>query len=268
MRINNHRRSVGQGAAVVCAVAIAAAGCASSSSKKESSSGGADPSSSTSEPAGATSDNSSGSAVSFDQAAAKDVLLTDSDLFGYQAIQEDQLTSALAQSGSITGSLDDVKVTPPECADAFKEQSQGMGRLSEISQSGAVTVLTKGQGAMVTEMIAPKSAVGVDLMKAQTVSDKCAEMTMDIQGVTANITMKPIDVPALGDKAAGTAITEEMQISGKTIKIAIVSIVVEQNGKYLSIGSMGQEADAASVESEIKQIAQQAYDKAEPVLSK
>lgn len=242
-------------------VALAAlTGCGSGDSD-----GGAK-SSAAAQPADATSGGAQSAAASsggaaFDKSAASSALLTEAELPGYTTIPQEQISAALQQAsaGGLAAMMDQIQVEPAECKSAVTDVMASSTAYLDNPGSVALTMLTGSGNSMVTEMIGKASMVP-SVTDMEKTSSSCSSMTMTIQGMPVKMTMSPVKID-LGDSSVAVLSTIDMSAAGQPSQTT-GSVYITGGESTLVATQLGGTVDEAS----LKDLAEKAYQKAEPLL--
>ncbi|WP_153504884.1 hypothetical protein [Cumulibacter manganitolerans] len=240
--------------------AVALTGCGAGDSD-----GGAE-SSAAAQPADTTSGGSQTSAASsgaatFDKTAANGALLSGAELPGYTALPQEQISAALQQAsaGGLAAMMDQVQVEPAACKSAVTDVMSSSTAYLDNPDSVALTMLAGSDKSVVTEMIG-KASVVPSVTDMEKTSASCSSMTMTIQGMPVKMTMTPVKVD-LGDSSTAVLSTIDMSAAGQPSQTT-GSVYITGGDSTLVATQIGGAIDEAS----LKDLAEKAYQKAEPLL--
>ncbi|GAB3300214.1 hypothetical protein EK0264_18670 [Epidermidibacterium keratini] len=268
----NLTRALRNSSGVVVAFTLLLSGCSSDSSDSGSSdSGSSDSGSSGSGSSGSgeqsqqSSSKESQPAADFDQTAAKDALLVESDLPpGYSAFPDDQLAQGAEQAGGMGGALDGVSIEPKSCEVVMKAVLGGAD-LASVAEQAAVRVFSSSSAGIVSQIIAP-----TDLLTGYTVpesfANECSNITMTMpDGSTSEASTTKVDVQSYGE-ATNAFITDlTMNFNGQSINLQSGSAYVEGTSAGMALGVTG-DSEGGDLEAQLSELLDKAYAKAEPVL--
>ena len=250
------RRSLGSLTAGLLAVA-ALAGCGSS---VEGQASPASPSSSDGVSGGSsTSDSPSGGSGSLDDVADLSAGLLPGEAFGAGAqvtpVTADQLEQQ-SQLGGL-GALEDVTITPESCAPAVEQVQPGLEGLDGL----AAQAVTVGTGAVI-EVLAEGADITAGVDQLGTTVESCPQATISSpQFGTADVSFAPLDVPDLGDGAAGVTMTISVAgPDGQPVSVPVLLGMVADGDRLVSLTST--DPTGASDPTEFVGLLQQAYEHA------
>jgi hypothetical protein len=220
------RRSLG----VLAAGLLGAAAVAGCGSEVE---GRASESSASSSPAGSSSASRSTGAL--DDVADLSAGLLPAEAFGPGAqvtpVTADQLASQQSQLGGL-GGLTDLTISPESCAPAVKSVQPG---LDDLDGLGAQTV-TVGSAATV-EILAAGAGIAEGVDQLASTPQTCPQATISAQQIgTADVTFTALDVPDLGDGAAGLTMTLSLTgPGGQPVSVPVMLGMVKDGDRLVSL---------------------------------
>ena len=258
------KRTLRNSSGVLVAFSLLLSGCSSDSGDSESGS---------SESAGAGSSEQSqesaskpsGQGGTFDQAAAKEALLVESDLpAGYSAMPDEAIASGAAQAGGMGSALDGMTIEPKTCEVVMKAVLAGAD-LGAVLDQGAVRFFTSSTAGAVTQLIAP-----ADLLASYQTPDsfakECSSITMSMpDGTSAEATTTEIDVEDYGNATTAFVTDMSMDVGGQSVNIQSASAYVEGDTGGMALGLNGG-TTGTDLESQLTDLLEKAYTKAEPVI--
>lgn len=201
----------------------------------------------------------SGQGGTFDQAAAKEALLVESDLpAGYSAMPDEAIASGAAQAGGMGSALDGMTIEPKTCEVVMKAVLAG-------ADLGAVRFFTSSTAGAVTQLIAP-----ADLLASYQTPDsfakECSSITMSMpDGTSAEATTTEIDVEDYGNATTAFVTDMSMDVGGQSVNIQSASAYVEGDTGGMALGLNGG-TTGTDLESQLTDLLEKAYTKAEPVI--
>lgn len=260
----NLTRTLRNSSGVLVAFSLLLSGCSSDSG---------DSGSNSSEPAGAgsseqsqqSSSKPSGQGGAFDQAAAKEALLTEGDLpAGYTAMSDDQIASGAAQAGGMGSALDGMTIEPKTCEVIMKAVLAGAD-LGTVLDQGAVRFFTNSTAGVVSQLIAPADLLA-SYQTPDSFASECSTVTMSMPGGgSAEATTTEIDVPDYGNATTAFVTDMSMDVGGQSVNIQSASAYVEGNTGGMALGLTGG-TTSTDLESQLTDLLEKAYNKAESVI--
>jgi len=145
-------------------------------------------------------------------------------------VTADQLEQQSGLGG--LGALKDITITPEECAPAVKQIQPGLDDLDGL----AAQAVTVGSAATI-EVLAEGAGITAGVEQLGTTVQTCPQATITAQqSGTADVSFTPLDVPDLGDGAAGVTMTISVTgPDGQPVTVPVLLGMVADGERLISL---------------------------------
>jgi hypothetical protein len=146
-------------------------------------------------------------------------------------ITADQLEAQQGPVGGIAG-LQDLTITPEECAPAVKSIQPGLDDVEGVAAQTA----TAGSTTTV-EILAAGEAIAAGVEQLDSTVDRCPQATVTAPQIgTAQVSFARLDVPDLGDAAAGISMTLSVTgPGGQPVTVPLLLGMVRDGDRLVSL---------------------------------
>jgi hypothetical protein len=170
--------------------------------------------------------------------------LLGADAFGPTAVVTALSPEQLEQGAALSGDLDDVQVTPPECDAAVQGTQPDLDDFDDVAAVSAAEDTT-----VVVEMLIRGGPVEGTVAQLASAAERCPQVQVSSpQTGDATVTFEQLPVPDLGDGAAALRFTTVVALpDGTQVSVPALLGAVEDGDRLVVLTSLAPDPTAAAV---------------------
>ena len=170
--------------------------------------------------------------------------LLGADAFGPTAVVTALSPEQLEQGAALSGDLDDVQVTPPECDAAVQGTQPDLDDFDDVAAVSAADETT-----VVVEMLVRGGPVEGAVAQLASAAERCPQVQVSSpQTGDASVTFEQLPVPDLGDGAAALRFTTVVALpDGTQVSVPALLGAVEDGDRLVVLTALAPDPAAAAV---------------------
>ena len=170
--------------------------------------------------------------------------LLGADAFGPTAVVTALPPEQLEQGAALSGDLDDVQVTPPECDAAVQGTQPDLDDFDDVAAVSAAEETT-----VVVEMLVRGGPVEGAVAQLASAAERCPQVQVSSpQTGDASVTFEQLPVPDLGDGAAALRFTTVVALpDGTQVSVPALLGAVEDGDRLVVLTTLAPDPAAATV---------------------